>query len=145
VRRLVLTLALLSLSACGVSLRTHALVAATSGEVIDSVGAALESESRGDYEDVIARYEGDERAHQVEMLKQTYEPLRVDYRQVKDAWSLYLKAIGMAAARDDASLVEHPARVLFGMWSTLQDVADRLGVKTPNPPDALRKMAGGDT
>lgn len=135
-----LALVLPLLSACSVSLRTHAQLAAVSAELLDATGAEIEREAAADVAAI--EREGVEVARRKVVLQETYQTLEAAYEVARRAHAAYLTAIGAALERGDGELGEDLLRALLGAWRALAEAGDAVGVRVPPPPKGLGDLAG---
>jgi len=131
------------LSACGVSLRTHAQAARISAELIDQAGAAIEREAR-------ARWDGaaectasacvaigvDARRERVRLA---FAPIEIAYESARRAHASYMHAIASAIETGE-SVDDVLPRKLLETWRELVAIA-RATVGIPAPTPALEALA----
>jgi hypothetical protein len=129
----------LFLSACaGQQLKAHALAAVASGAILDEVGQAIEVEAAEDYAAAGGVHANDD---ELAVMHSVFAPIRADCGQVRAAHADYERAVSSG----DLAAARASARALFSLWSRLDAIADQLGLDVPPVPDALRRLAGGDT
>jgi hypothetical protein len=137
---LVLSLSTMALAGCGVSLRTHAQVAAISADLIDATGAAIEAEAAEDVDE--ARAAGIKVDGRLEVLEAAYAPIEQAYAKAVAAHAMYLRAIVDAVERGQNTLEAGPARALLEAWRQVAEAGDGIGVLVPEPPPLLVRIAG---
>lgn len=143
--RAIAFLALLSLptQACaGSQLRTHASIADAVSEPLLAAKHVIEARMDADAQAVRARAVSPEDEHaQMLALQASYAGVEASFELVRQSYNSYVEAI-QAAHETGADIPHELALALLSRWRAFVDVAQQLGIRVPEPPEALSDLGG---
>lgn len=127
-------------------LKAHATAADAAASVIDQAGAIIEHSAKAAEQSALAvASTPDEARALIAEARDRFASIEAAYESLRVAHEHYVEEIRVAERDGRDDIAPDALRAIGLAWAHLQQLADRLAIKLPRPPDDLAELLGGES